>query len=120
MYLFLFVVGGLIGSAIASAKGRNTIGWFLICAIIPIFGIFIILLMPNLKDQAIYIREKNSKQCEKCAETVQLEALVCKHCGHAFRGNEKSIATINSENSLAYALGRKLAKWMAENRLFEK
>jgi GYF domain 2 len=49
--LIIMVVFASIASAIASSKGRSTVGWFFGGFFLGIFGIIIVAVLPNLKEQ---------------------------------------------------------------------
>lgn len=66
--IFLLIVFGLIGAAIASSKKRNVFGWAILCAILPLIGIIILVFMPTLEDE-------NTAIIRKQLEIKQLQAL---------------------------------------------
>ncbi len=49
IHLIVALIGGTIGAAVASSKGRSVVGWFFLCFFFPLIGIIIIACMPNLK-----------------------------------------------------------------------
>ncbi|WP_207679375.1 tetratricopeptide repeat protein [Desulfonema magnum] len=51
-----------------------------------IMGKYIITLNKKLQEKADQRPLRMKKRCPKCAEDVLLEAKVCKHCGHEFKG----------------------------------
>jgi RNA polymerase subunit RPABC4/transcription elongation factor Spt4 len=65
-----FILCMIVGT-IASKKKRSGLGWFFIAFLIsPILAGIIVLCLKKL-----------GKTCPKCAEMVNFEASVCKHCG---------------------------------------
>jgi hypothetical protein len=72
--LIIWVVPGTIGTLLAKGKGRNSLGWFFLCAIFW-FPILIVLLLPPLREVQGKYRE-----CPACKEFVKWRAIVCKHC----------------------------------------
>lgn len=83
-FIWLF---SCIGAAIvASNKGRDGMGWFLIGAILGPIGFILSLVVAgneeNLQNSAI--ESGQFKTCEYCAELVKAQAKICKHCGKDF------------------------------------
>jgi hypothetical protein len=73
-YVIAALVFGIVASVIAYGKGRNSLGWFLAgCAIGP-FAL-IVALLPAVPADGRYVR------CLACAEVIQADATVCRHCG---------------------------------------
>ena len=72
--LIIWGIPGLIGAILANNKGRNSIGWFVICALfwIPIIAI---IFLPPIKE----VQGKH-RECPACKEFVKWNASVCKHC----------------------------------------
>ena len=82
--LIFWFVGCLISGAIAGNKGRSTVGFFLIAALLsPILGIVIALIAkPDARKlEKQQLRSGRVKKCPYCAELVKREASICKHCG---------------------------------------
>ena len=50
--LFIWLIFGIVCSFLAHSKGRNVIGWFFIGIVFSLFGLILILCLPNLKDSA--------------------------------------------------------------------
>jgi len=72
--LMFFFVPGIVGTIIASGKGRSAFGWFALCAIFAPAIIVIIFLKPAGVVPGKY------KQCTACMEIIAWQASVCKHC----------------------------------------
>lgn len=78
IFLFWFILAIFIG-VWAGNWGRSGFGYFLLSIILSPLIAGIILLISGTKDGGA-----NKKKCPKCAEYVQEEAQVCKHCGYDF------------------------------------
>ncbi len=74
LYVMVF---GLIGVVIGERKGRPFAG-FVFGALLGPIGWVVVLLGPDLKAQQEATR---LRKCPYCAELVQPDAKVCKHCG---------------------------------------
>jgi hypothetical protein len=84
--VFWLICGG-IAAMIASSKGGSAGLGFVAGALLGPFGIIAALFMGSEKaqgDKQVAIGEK--KKCPRCAELVQPDALVCRHCGYEFGG----------------------------------
>ena len=73
-YVILLIIAGIVGSIIATRKGRSPIWWFILCALFPLLIIVIALLPPM-------VSKGYTKRCHYCAEIIKEDAIVCKHCG---------------------------------------
>lgn len=97
--IVILLVCGIISAVVASNKGRNAFGWFLIGSILGIFGVILIACMSSLKPQQVYLGSESNnagdyvrrvKFCPDCAEEVLAEARICKHCRHEFSSSRVS------------------------------
>ncbi|MGR3494093.1 hypothetical protein [Citreimonas sp.] len=89
--LVFWLICAVVTAIIASSKGRSGFGWFLIGAVIGVFGIILIACLPSLAeekpapiDRRFPAASEKTKRCTDCAETVLSAAKVCKHCGYRF------------------------------------
>jgi uncharacterized paraquat-inducible protein A len=75
----------IITAIVASSRGRNGFGWFLIGCLISIFGLILVALLPSLKTAPAYASgevatPETHVRCPECKELVHKEARICKHC----------------------------------------
>ncbi len=73
------IVSPIACATVASSKRRFSLGWGILGLLLGPFGILVIAALP--------MSHEGLKKCEKCAEYVQPEAIVCKHCGNQFNSN---------------------------------
>jgi hypothetical protein len=88
--VFLLIVLGIylgmcfIAGRVAEGKGRSFALWagltFLLWPIV-----LLVFFLPSKRSDAR--TADRQKQCPDCAEWVQYEARVCKHCGYRFDGD---------------------------------
>lgn len=71
----LQLVSGLVGAAIASAKGRSAVGWFLICFLVP-FSVVVLLFLPVVRASV-----RKTRKCAFCTASIPEEERVCPRCG---------------------------------------
>jgi hypothetical protein len=83
MEFFVFWLGfSVIVAILASRRGRNGFGWFLLSALIsPLLAGLLVLVLANLKDEENKPSFSSHVKCPDCRELVLKEARVCKHCG---------------------------------------
>lgn len=83
LYVFLWLLCGMLAAGIYSNKGGSGLLGFLVGAIFGPIGV-IIALVSKGDQSALERRELTNgtmKKCPSCAELVRSEATVCKHCG---------------------------------------
>ncbi|MFV1959793.1 MAG: GYF domain-containing protein [Planctomycetota bacterium] len=51
VFLFIYLICGVIAAVIATSKGRSGIGWFFGGAFLGLIGIIIVAVLPNLKEE---------------------------------------------------------------------
>lgn len=81
----LLIVGviGVIPGAIAAAKGRSFVGWWLYGALLFIVALPHALLIRTDRQGLDHkaLSDGSLKRCEHCAELIRREARVCRYCG---------------------------------------
>ena len=76
---------GVVAAVIVSNKGGGAIAGFFVGALLGPLGIIISLFMGNDAAKADkLVASGQMKKCPMCAELVQAEAVICKHCRHDF------------------------------------
>ena len=68
------VLFGLIPGVIANSKGHSFLLWWLFGAAM------LIIALPC----SIFLKNISGKKCPQCAEYVETEAIICKHCQSKF------------------------------------
>jgi hypothetical protein len=87
-YVILLIIAGIVGSIIASRKGRSPLWWFILCALFPLLIIVLALLPPM-------VSKGYTKKCLYCAEIIKEDANFCKHCG-----KEQPIEMVRVQNKM--------------------
>jgi hypothetical protein len=73
-YVIIAVFFGLAGGMVGRLKGSSFVLWFLISAIIPVFGLVAALLYRYDTDEPV-------RPCPRCGKTVKLHDALCTRCG---------------------------------------
>lgn len=118
VFVFWLAFSAAVG-VLASKRGRNGFGWFVLsCFITPILGAIFVLAFEDLaavKSSASKTPSAAShRKCPACAEWVRPEASVCKHCQaqltpdpnfHARKATEERALQKSEDINLAIGIG---------------
>ena len=74
IYLLICLWFGVAGAIVARIKGTSMFLWFLISAILPLFGLVALVLYRN-------DREEPRRQCPGCGKVVKAYDALCVRCG---------------------------------------
>lgn len=77
IYLLIWIGCGVICGFLAQSKHRSITGWVILGIIFGVFAVIVLLILPNANPAT----SGNLRKCPFCAEFVQWEAIVCRHCG---------------------------------------
>jgi hypothetical protein len=85
VYVLICLWFGLAGAVVARIKGSSMFLWFLICAILPGFGLLALVLYRS-------DREELRRQCPGCGKVVMIHDALCTRCGTELEFPEVAIA----------------------------
>ena len=74
VYLLICLWFGVAGAVVARIKGSSMFLWFVISAVLPVFGLLALLLYRS-------DREELRRQCPGCGKVVMLHDALCTSCG---------------------------------------
>ena len=72
--LIIMAIPGAVGGWLAANRGRNIIGWCILCAIFPVFLMVIYFNKPVKEVPGKF------KRCRSCNEWIKWGDPVCKYC----------------------------------------
>jgi DNA-directed RNA polymerase subunit RPC12/RpoP len=73
-YVIVAIAFGLAAGIIGRAKGSSFFLWFLVGAVIPLFGLIAAILYRSE-------REEPERRCPTCGKVLKLHVQVCTRCG---------------------------------------
>jgi uncharacterized paraquat-inducible protein A len=74
IYVFLAVLFGIATGVIGRAKGGSFLLWFMIGAVIPLFGLIAVILHRHEDNEP-------ERDCPTCGNVIKLYVQVCPRCG---------------------------------------
>jgi predicted nucleic acid-binding Zn ribbon protein len=74
IYLGICLWFGVAGAVVARIKGSSMVLWFLICAILPVFGLIALVLYRSDRDEP-------RRQCPGCGKVLKIHDALCTRCG---------------------------------------
>jgi len=91
-WLVIWLVVSVVIGVLASKRGRNGFGWFLLAFVIsPLLAGIILALIENLAPQQSQPETRflspvsaDTKACPRCAEAIKKAATICRFCGYVF------------------------------------
>jgi len=85
IYLALCLWFGIAGAVVARIKGSSMFLWFLISAILPLFGLIALMLYRSERDEP-------RRQCPGCGKIVKIHDALCMRCGTELEFPDEVIA----------------------------
>jgi hypothetical protein len=85
IYLLICLWFGIAGAVVARIKGSSMFLWFLISAIVPVFGLLALALYRS-------DREELRRQCPGCGKIVKAHDAICMRCGTELEFPDEVIA----------------------------
>lgn len=96
--LFLIIIFSFAVATAANSRNRSFFGWLLIAFLIsPILAAILLFILPKAKGAIEEECEIDTKNCPRCAESVKINALVCRYCSHEF--SDRDAISNNIEKS---------------------
>ncbi|HTA14993.1 MAG TPA: hypothetical protein VK781_09065 [Solirubrobacteraceae bacterium] len=95
-YIVIAVCFGLAGGIVGRIKGSSFLLWFLVSAVVPIFG-----LMAAIAYR--YERDEPRRQCPKCGRVTKAYDALCTRCGEELEYPEQVLASESAMRDIARA-----------------
>lgn len=110
-FVVFWLLMGVICAVIALAKGRSAIGWLLLGCLFGPLALLFAAAMSATPRRVPAQPAHTLKTCPYCAEQVQLQAIVCKHCGKSIGNTIDQHPMKDQWNSALEKRPRKAARW---------
>lgn len=110
--VFCWLVMGVICAVVALAKGRSAIGWFLLGCLFGPLALLFAAAMSATPRRPSAQPAHTLKTCPYCAEQVQRQAVVCRHCGKSIGDTiDQHPMKDQWDNELGKLPPRKVNRW---------
>jgi hypothetical protein len=91
-YLVIALCFGLAGGIVGRIKGSSFVLWFLISAVVPVFG-----LMAAIAYR--YERDEPRRQCPKCGRVTKAHDALCTRCGEELEFPTQLLASESAQSA---------------------
>ena len=90
IFIVLWLGSAIVCAAIADAKERLSMVWFLLGLIFGVFALLVIAILPTLGTEQQRLTAGGYVPCPDCREPVRHDARICRYCRRDLAGNLRS------------------------------